>query len=266
MAKVVDSGLGQGFKCFYAMVFSLFDFVLIQVRVGKDGCVHIDRSPLMNLFYFDDANSRSAVGPRSRNLQSDRQSIVADDLDIKSEQQGPGEESDESTIRPDTPSSEKDSEDLTQFMVLMCFFDAAAYGSMTSATSKVFPNEILTAIMEFADPETYLALSKVSACCRKLSSRECPVNDEYKIVGIDLDDECELLLEDSAGRKTRAGLGYQGRSWISPRDKPTELKLHPVIGIADVSRQSIMDMVTLRLPGIPPQEPVFTKKLDLPVQ
>lgn len=66
VAQVVAKGLDQGLKNFQALVFSILDFVLIQVRVEKDGTVHVSRSPLMNLFYFNDTNSVTPDGPRSR--------------------------------------------------------------------------------------------------------------------------------------------------------------------------------------------------------
>lgn len=68
VAEVVKIGLNKGLKGFNAMVFSILDFVLIQVAVDKDGTVHVKRLALMILCPFSNSNSGYAHGPRSRSV------------------------------------------------------------------------------------------------------------------------------------------------------------------------------------------------------
>lgn len=68
VAEVVKIGLNKGLNGFNVVVLSILDFVLIQVAVGKDGTVHVKRSPLMILCPFSNSNSGYAHGPPSRSL------------------------------------------------------------------------------------------------------------------------------------------------------------------------------------------------------
>ncbi|KAL4881558.1 hypothetical protein BJY04DRAFT_55039 [Aspergillus karnatakaensis] len=65
IAQVVKSGLSQGLTSFRASVFSILNFILLDVRKGKNGVIQVTRSPIENLVYFDDTSSKFANGPRS---------------------------------------------------------------------------------------------------------------------------------------------------------------------------------------------------------
>lgn len=67
VVEAVDTGLSQGRQNFHAVVFSVLDFVLIQVHTAKDGKLIVERSDLMNLFLFNDKNSHFVHEPRFQN-------------------------------------------------------------------------------------------------------------------------------------------------------------------------------------------------------
>lgn len=240
VAKAVGTGISQGLKSFFSVVFSIIDFVLIQARVDEDGRVHVQRSPLMNLFYFCDENSHFADGPRSRKPQFDRDRTIASDskerLEIDSQ------------------------DDNRAFVALMHFFDAAANHNLMGAKSKVFPNEILAAIMQLSDNQTYCALAKASACCRDMKCHRFRLNNDYAIVGIDTNRKRgKWIIEDrQTGEKMHTSIHHFAR-----RDKDA-IEVVPVIGAADTGRQSIMDIMTLRILGVRPKDPPYTKKIIRP--
>ncbi|KAL3450991.1 hypothetical protein BJX65DRAFT_304407 [Aspergillus insuetus] len=175
IAAIVDFGRGQSSKSIRAVVFSILDFILIDVKKAKDGRVQVCRTPLMNLIYFDDTTSRFAKGPRSRGstLSSQENTSQHEDEGVESD-----EESDEDTEEKiDDDNDEKDvnsqrNEDTndaddsdgefvapqignvgshTAAAMLIQFFDSAMDEYLEGAKFRVLPIEILNTIMEHAD-------------------------------------------------------------------------------------------------------------------
>lgn len=179
VAKAVDTGLSQGLKNFHAAVFSILNCVLIQVRVDETG-VQVQRSPLMSLFYFTEENSSSAVGPRSRTVNTGHgkaiESDSEDEIDLASKNLRSGSIAQKGSFLNVSQNA---------FVALMHLFDAAASQQLRGAKSKIFPNEILAAIMELSDAHTSLALAKVSAFCQVERCRKFPLNNDYALAGVD---------------------------------------------------------------------------------
>ncbi|RJE21323.1 hypothetical protein PHISCL_06340 [Aspergillus sclerotialis] len=265
VSKAVDTGLSQGLKNFFAVVFSIVDFVLVQVQVNEDGRVHVQRSPLMNLFYFSGKDSAYAEAPFSRTQQFTPDSTEGSD----SKDQSESDSKDES----ESPSGSKETgipaNDRRAFVALMHFFDSAANHNLMGAESKIFPNEILATIMQSSDIHTYLALAKASAYCRELRCRKFPVNNDYILVGVGANEEHgKWILEDrQTGERisTRASTRHYNK-YDFGRDDKDGMELGPMINVADTGRQSIIDRVTLYLPGVDSKDPPYTKKFSRPVE
>lgn len=258
VAKVVDTGLGQGLKSFHALVFSILDFVLMQVRVNETGGIHVQRSPLMSLFYFTDENSAVADGPRSRTVFCQGAAAASDSKDRSDSDMVEGSESDE-TESDQEPRERLTEKDHTGFIALMHFFDAAANQHLRGSRSKVLPNEILTNIMEFSDHHTSLALAKASACCREVRSRRFPLSKYYVIVDVGPGGRDLTLEARDTGEKAYSTVNHV------PRDSEKEcMKVNPVIGVADACRHSIMEAVTLCFPGVSPKDSLYTKEACRP--
>ena len=234
VAKVVKVGLDQDLKSFNALVFSILDFVLVQVDIGKEGTVHVKRSPLMVLFHFDDAKSHQANGPRSRcNSKSSRSEIES-----------------------------------ASFVALMRFFNAAANRSLVGTKSSILPNEVLTIILQFTDTQTYHALAKVSSYCRKMAITKFRLDDNYAVVGIQ-EEPGHFVLEDvHSGDKIESVLEAHENDPLrgSLGDGKDGLELNPVIGIADFNRPSIMSLITLIFSNVAPKDPLYTNKGRFPKQ
>lgn len=234
VAKVVKAGLDQGLKSFNALVFSILDFVLVQVDIGKEGTVHVKRSPLMVLFHFDDAKSHQANGPRSRcDSESSRSEIES-----------------------------------ASFVALMRFFNAAANRSLIGTKSSILPNEVLTIIMQSSDTQTYHMLAKVSYYCRKLAVTKFRLDDNYAVVSMQ-EEPGHFVLEDvHSGDKIESVLEVRENDSLrgSMGDGNDGLELNPVIGIADVNRPSIMSLITLVFSNVAPKDPLYTNKGRFPKQ
>ena len=263
VSKAVDTGLSQGFKSFFAVVFSIIDFVLIQVQVNEDGRVHVQRSPLMNLFYFSGESSVYAEAPLSRVPQ-----FTPDWTESSDSKDQSGSDSEDERESPPR-SKDLPENDRRAFVALMHFFDSAANHNLMGAESTIFPNEILATIMQFSDIHTYLALAKVSAYCRDIRCRKFPINNDYILVGIGANEEHgKWILEDrQTGERisTRASTHAYDKYDLSRRDEGG-MELGTVINVADTSRQSIIDRVTLSLPGVHSKDPAYTKNFNRPDQ
>lgn len=263
VSKAVDVGLGQGLKRFFAVVFSIIDFVLIQVQVNKDGRVHVQRSTLMNLFYFSGEDSLFAESPRSRKPPFTGGNTVTPGSGDRSENVSKAEsESMQRRKRKKTLPED----DRRAFVALMHFFDAAANQHLLGARSKALPNEILTVIMQFSDIQTCLALAKVSPYCREMRCRKFLLNNDYAMIGVDAHGEQgSWTIEDrQTGERISTQVSIKHTKFGRSRDDKDDTRLNPVINVADKSRQSIVDSVTLHLPGVHSNNPVYTKEVSRP--
>lgn len=232
VAEIVNIGLDQGLTDFHALVFSILDFVLVQVKVEKNESVLIERSPLVSLFHFNNETSHYALGPRSR-----------------SKFKGSG-------LSLDHPS----------FVALTHFFEAAANQSVMGTKSSIFPNEILAMIMQFSDSQTYHTLAKVSSFCRKVACSRFRFNRDYVVIDVDKEHD-HFILEDmySVERiQSVLSLDVRERFDLHPDPKKDELELNPIIGVASVKRASIMDSVALLFSNIKPKEPFCAKSIRFP--
>lgn len=263
VAKAVDTGLGQGLKSFFSVVFSIVDFVLIQVHVDEDECVRVQRSPLMNLFYFCNKESRFQERPRSRSPQVDWKRPTASYSKKRIKTSG------KKGKKPVREFSFPE-EDERAFVALMHFFDAAANHNLMGARSKIFPNEILGIIMQFSDYQTSYALSKSFACCRDMRCRTFPLNSDYTIVSAGADGKRDgWILEDrQTGERINSVVHYPRHQDDYDFDRRVDnaMKLNPVIGASDTGRQSIMDGVILCFPSVIPKNPLYTKEITHPVR
>ncbi|KAL2837900.1 hypothetical protein BJY01DRAFT_258208 [Aspergillus pseudoustus] len=278
IAAVVDFGLGQGRKSFHAMVFAILDFVLIDVTEGN-GRIQIRRTPLTNLIYFDDDTSRFSKGPRSRGAKPTSSKTTAQD------DEGEMEESDDGsnvTATLDTESHKAQAGNVGGEMaalLLIYFFDSAMDEHLQGSKSQVFPNEILSTIMEFSDHQTYLSLAKASACCRDFYYRKFRLDDEYAVVdqGNELLMSIYMTLEDlETGKRIPASLGiektrkssYSGESTSrKPTSNEPTLKLNPIIGVKEPNRRSILDSVNFCFTNISlKRSPYPDIKQDMPSQ
>jgi hypothetical protein len=184
IAAIVVFGLGQGSKSFRAVVFSILDFILIDVKEAKDGRVQICRTPLINLIYFDDTTSRFAKGPRSRGSTPSSQENTSqhEDAGVESDEDTEkkiDDDNDEKDVNAQSNENTNDADDSdggfvvsqignvgshTAAAMLIEFFDSAMNEYLEGTKSRVLPNDILTTIMEHADHQTYLSLARSSAC------------------------------------------------------------------------------------------------------
>ncbi|PYI12452.1 hypothetical protein BO78DRAFT_301631 [Aspergillus sclerotiicarbonarius CBS 121057] len=231
VAEVVEAGLKQGLEDFHAMVFSILDVVLLHVRKGPDGTVHVSRSPLMALFKLDDKNSRFANGPRTQRCQTQEMQAVS------------------------------------SFLAILRFFDAATYLNLKDTNSSIFPNEILGTIMEFSDTQTYRAFGKVSAYSRRISNRELRLNDEYAAVAFDPSEERFILEDLQSGKRIHSKLEKRGEViWPHRSDKSEGMNLSPVIGIESSTRRSILDSMSLYFSDVTSTSPPYSKEIEMPRQ
>ncbi|GKZ18463.1 hypothetical protein AbraIFM66951_003341 [Aspergillus brasiliensis] len=153
------------------------------------------------------------------------------------------------------------------FLAVLRFFDAATYRNLKHASSRVFPNEILGTIMRFSDTRTYRTLGEVSSYCRRIGNREFRLNDDYAVVGLDIAEESFILEDLHSGKKSNSQINhYNEDSWFPVTLKDNEVKLNPVVGIADPIRQSILDSVGMVLSEVVHKRPPYTKQIDMPEQ
>ncbi|GLA14709.1 hypothetical protein AnigIFM62618_001148 [Aspergillus niger] len=153
------------------------------------------------------------------------------------------------------------------FLAVLRFFDSATYQYLKYANSRVFPNEILGAIMKFSDTQTCRALGEVSSYCRRLGNREFRLNDDYAVVGFDIAENSFILEDLHSGKKSNSQMRqFNEESWFPITLKDDEVKLNPVIGIADAARQSILDSVGLVFSEVVQRRPPYEKQIDMPEQ
>ncbi|RAH62197.1 F-box domain protein [Aspergillus piperis CBS 112811] len=153
------------------------------------------------------------------------------------------------------------------FLAVLRFFDAATYQNLKHAKSRVFPNEILGAIMKFSDTRTYRALGEVSSYCRRTGNREFRLNDDYAVVGFDSAEQNFVLENLHSGKKSNSQVRHSNEdSWFPITLKDDELKLNPVIGIADHTRQSILNSVGMVFSEVDHRRSPYTKQIDMPEQ
>ncbi|PYH99108.1 hypothetical protein BO71DRAFT_369848 [Aspergillus ellipticus CBS 707.79] len=145
----------------------------------------------------------------------------------------------------------------TAFVMVSRFFNAATSRSLEDAASGVFPNEILETVMQFSDTQTYRKLAAVSAYCQRVSTREFRLNDEYAVIGFNHDKSRFTLKNLSTGNTFQS----QMNSYSSNGD---ELRLCPVIGMADSARRSILDSVHLYFSEAVSKAPRYTKRIEMP--
>ncbi|KAL4910648.1 hypothetical protein BDW74DRAFT_172120 [Aspergillus multicolor] len=168
---------------------------------------------------------------------------------------------------------DKDDEDVTgqeialfTGIMLTQFFDSVMDRKVAGTKSRVFPNEILTRIMEFSGHQTYLSLAQASDCCRDFYCRKSRLNDDYALVpdSEGTPSDSWTLEELDSGRKlvTSAGSNKQNKNalWSIPK-KTNELTLSPIIGIG--KRSSVIDGVSLEYPGIPLKRPPYSGPEDI---
>lgn len=232
VSNIINSGLNRGFTNFYALTFSILDFILFQVITEKDGTLRVERSPLMSLFHFDDRNSSQVLGPRSR-VQ-----FEGSELDL----------------------------DLTSFVALMRFFDVAGNKSVNGTTSSIIPNEILAIIMKFSDIQTCHAFSKVSSSCRKIACARFRLNEDYALVDVDKSQK-QFTLEDlHSGDKVQTTLSTHGHDVLDIKEyvSVNDMELNPIVGIADPQRASILKPVAMIFSGLTPKDPISEKHGQYP--
>ncbi|KAH1557689.1 hypothetical protein KXX57_003542 [Aspergillus fumigatus] len=259
VVAVVNDGLDQGYEEFYAMVLSILDVVLIRVQKGRDGKPYIRRSPLMALFEFTEENSGYAHGPRTRLSQSQQGLNKQDSHGAKQKDTSPGESdaAEEDGAASDI-SADPAAAGYFTFMLMYHFFNAAAAERLAGTRSLLFPNEILSLIMDFSDMHTYLALAQSSAFCHELSHHKLRLNDEYAVIGSGEDSETFVLEDLHSGKKIHSKLSMYQKSWLG-HPIADGLKLSPVIGVTNTKRLSIMDDVTIQLSDVTPKDPVWSE-------
>ncbi|KAL4943355.1 hypothetical protein BDV06DRAFT_139357 [Aspergillus oleicola] len=262
IATIVDRGLSQGLTSFHAMVFSILDFVVLQVTKESNGNIQVIRSPFMDLLYFDDTTSRYLDGPRSRIQEP---TSLVNSMAAEDDQQREYSDNSESDGERDDGVSESEGSiwfSRPSAIMLLQFFDATTDQHLAGAISRIFPNEILTQIMKHSDHQTYLALSRVSASCRHAYYRTFRLNDDYAIVN----QECDLttpsfVLRDlSTGHEMVSSVTCRnsGNTWKRPQNV-----IHPVIGLADPNRMSILDALSFNL-GCSAKRPPYESKPNEP--
>ncbi|KAL2005852.1 hypothetical protein VTN00DRAFT_10345 [Thermoascus crustaceus] len=188
VAEAVEIGLSQGREHFHAIVFSVLDFVLIQVHTAEDGNVVVEISDLMNLFLFNEKDINHDC--------HEPQHFSPSDTDDGSDQPGVDQEDNSNLSGADDGSDQSEQEVCWKdhkryrsspcFIALMHFFDAAASQRVKGANKGVLPVEIFTSIMEFTDDQTYRNLAKVAPCFLEMNQRKFRFNNEYAVVGADL--------------------------------------------------------------------------------
>lgn len=232
MAKVINAGLDRGLTNFYALSFSILDFVLFQVIIESDGTLRVERSPLMSLFHFDDENSFQVLGPRSR------AQFEGSELDL----------------------------DQTSFVALMRFFDASGSKSVKGTRSSIFPNEILSTIMELSDIQTYHALSKASSGCRERACAKFRLNEDYALVDAGKSEK-QFTLEDlHSGDRVQTTLSAHGHNVLDIGEdvRGNNMELNPIVGIADPQRASIVNPVAMIFSGLKPKDHISEKRGQYP--
>ncbi|KAJ0420130.1 hypothetical protein BJY00DRAFT_143282 [Aspergillus carlsbadensis] len=261
-----------------------------------NGSVQVTMTPLMNLIFFDDTTSRFVNGPRSRGLDlaspenTSQHEGEEDESDEKKDKKSDNERDEESDGGGDEESSEgygegndgKDDYDwgsghreslfpqsgnmgnYVAAVILISFFDSAMDEYLEGTKSGVLPNEILTAIMECSDHQTYLSLAGASASCRDLYYRKFRLNDDYAVIQ-QQNQENELssiTLENlESGERTSATLGLM-ESGVSQ----AVTRMSPIIGVTDPNRMSILDACSLHLSKIPLKHPPYPQTIDMPAQ
>ncbi|KAH1934562.1 hypothetical protein KXV48_004564 [Aspergillus fumigatus] len=226
---------------------------------GRDGKPYIRRSPLMALFEFTEENSGYAHGPRTRLSQSQQGLNKQDSHGAKQKDTSPGESdaAEEDGAASDI-SADPAAAGYFTFMLMYHFFNAAAAERLAGTRSLLFPNEILSLIMDFSDMRTYLALAQSSAFCHELSHHKLRLNDEYAVIGSGEDSETFVLEDLHSGKKIHSKLSMYQKNWLG-HPIADGLKLSPVIGVTNTKRLSIMDDVTIQLSDVTPKDPVWSE-------
>ncbi|RHZ68557.1 uncharacterized protein CDV56_109671 [Aspergillus thermomutatus] len=264
--EVVNDGLGQGYEEFYAMVLSILDVVLIRVQKGRDGKPYVRRSPLMPLFEFTDKDSGYVNGPRTRPSQS-QQGLENPDNRTHFESLNHDAQPEEKFLEEDDAASNESADPAAAgyftFMLMCHFFSGAAAEGLAGTRSLLFPNEILSLIMDFSDMHTYLALAQASAFCHEISQHKLRLNDDYAVIGSGEDPETFVLEDLHSGKKIHSKLSMYQENWLG-RATADGLKLNPVIGVADTNRLSIMDDVAIQLSDMTPKDPMLSETGEVP--
>lgn len=267
--EAVDAGLDQGLDEFYAMVFSIADVIL----------VHVQRSDLMPLFYFDEESSRYLKGPRTRPIQDTQTTTPGTDanhaLQRKIEKEDEtslfGEASDSSDEMETMVEDKHTKVDIT-FTSMIRFLDIAARLYLGDERSSRVPNEILTSIMHFTDTRTYRNLTNVSTSCRKLSDRKFRLNDGYDVVGIEaqsVGSSRRFIIQDiHTKERLYSELQHFNRDasdlFSSPDAPEDTLKLYTVIG-EETTRRSIIHLTALQFPMLPSKDMPCTNEVQMPI-
>ncbi|RLM00458.1 hypothetical protein CFD26_106336 [Aspergillus turcosus] len=250
VVEVVNDGLRQGYEEFYAMVLSILDVVLIRVQKGHGGKPYIRRSPLMALFEFTDENSGYANGPRTRPSPPQQSLSKPDSHDAKPEDKSIEEDA------ASNESAEPEAAGYFTFMLMYHFFNGAAAAGLAGTRSLLFPNEILSLIMDFSDMRTYLSLAQTCAFCHEISHHKLRLNDDYVVIGSAEDPETFVLEDLHSGKKIHSKLSMYRENWLG-HSIGKGLKLSPVIGVRDTDRLSIMDDVAIQLSDVTPKDPIM---------
>lgn len=232
ISKAINAGLDRGLINFYALTFSILDFILLQVITEKDGTLRVERSSLISLFHFDDKSSSYALGPRSRTQ------FEGSEVDL----------------------------DQVSFVALIRFFSAAGKKSVMGRTSSILPNEILAMIMEFSDIQTFHALSKVSSGCREIACARFRLNEDYALVNSGEKQKQFTLKDLHSGDLVQTSLSAHCHNVldIGKCVNDDDMVLNPVIGVAGVQRASIVDSVSMIFSGLKPKEPISEKRAQKP--
>ncbi|GAB1203976.1 hypothetical protein APSETT445_002624 [Aspergillus pseudonomiae] len=274
--EAVDAGLAQGLDAFYAMVFSLSDVILVHVQKGG-GRVRVQRSDLMPLFYFHEESSWYPNGPRTRPTQATQPPTLGTNashaLQCKTQtvddtsrcSKASDGNDDEKTMIED-----KRTDDSITFTVMMRFLDMAARLRLASAKPRRVPNEILTSVMHFTDPQTYKKLTNVSSSCRQLSDHKFRLNDSFDVVGIDAQSmgTCRrFIMEDiHTGEKLYPEIQHDNSDasdFSLSRDAPEDmLELYIVTG-EETTRRSIVSLAVLRFLNLPTKDTACTNKVQM---
>ncbi|KAL3464734.1 hypothetical protein BJX64DRAFT_89178 [Aspergillus heterothallicus] len=284
IAAVVDSDLAHGYRLFYAIDFSILDFVLIDVTKGNDGLVQIERTPLIDLIYFDDDTSRFPRGPRSRNSEPPSMENTAEHEEGGVEESGGENNTDRNEASDEecdaSAASEGEDANLGNKLVALLLiqsFDSAMDEHLEGSKSRTLPNEILTTIIEHADHQTYLSLAMASACCRDLYYRKFRLNDDYAIIdqGTELSMSTSMTLEDlETGDRILTSLSLdrgKGPLYIeldnddATGSESVALKMNPVVGMTESKRRSILNALRFCFANVSLKRPSYpiTKK-DMP--
>lgn len=224
IGKVVKEGLEQGRETFQAMLFSISNFLLLEVN-AREGVKTIRRTGVISLVNLSELSGFEEHSSNSIEISNDTQRMTPLQLLFR---QHPG------------------------FSSLQNFFSASSMRKVATSTQGIFPNEIYTKIFAYASPSTQTICAEVSELFQELHHAAFTFHKNLSIINFKVAKEqpCNQYVKhlndfvNFTGRTHDSGqLVHSARRVDRPNRIKDQQVWNPVIGSG--KRLSLMDQIEL---------------------